>query len=169
MFTLFRNTCLNILILSLCIIAMPGEARADDYDSLKEGTVIRVNDGDTITVRHRLEEIRVRLFGIDAPERGQPGGLEAAEFLKDLVLSETVIIRTLYLDQYERDVAIVAFPHGELLQDILLKAGHAWVYPTFCTIPRCAEWERLENQAREKALGLWAEDGAVAPWAWGVQ
>ena len=131
----------------------------------RQATVLRVSDGDTIRVRVDGQEIKVRLYGIDAPESKQPGGPEATEFLRDLLLTETVSITTHDVDRYGREVATVEL-RGQSVQEMLLERGHAWVYTKYCKIPQCAEWKEIEARARAQKVGLWGEVEPVEPWEW---
>ena len=153
-----KNFLLSLLFFSL----LPFTAHAQETIS---GLVIRVVDGDTIRVREKNKEITVRLYGIDAPESKQAGGAEATEFLRDLLLTNQVALEVLDTDRYGRKVAIVVLRKGVVVQDEILKAGHAWVYAKYCKAPQCKGWNELERQAQELRAGLWAED-AVPPWEW---
>lgn len=139
-----------------------------------DGIVVRVADGDTLTVSkqtllsHLLpqritEEIRV--YGIDCPEKHQPYGVNAKEITQALI-GQKVDIQPMYTDQYNRTVAIVTMSNGETLQERLLRAGAAWVYPQFCKISVCKTWKQLERTARQNSWGLWTVGSAVPPWVW---
>ena len=166
------NNNLTILLLlaflGIFCIGLPVNALAKQ-PTPQSGTVLRVSDGDTIRVRVDKEEIKVRLYGIDAPESKQPGGREATEFLKDLLLSENVTLYTFDVDRYGREVAIVVLPDGSIVQDQLLKAGLVWVYTKYCKVDKCKDWKRLEKQAKANQAGLWMDDSAVPPWEWRKQ
>lgn len=152
------------LLLILC--AAPAFA----YD----GIVVRVADGDTLTVskqtllsrilpQNATEEIRV--YGIDCPEMHQAYGVNAKEITQALT-GQRVDVQPMYIDKYKRTVAIVTMANGETLQERLLRAGAAWVYPQFCKISACKQWKQLERTARQNNWGLWAVGTAVPPWEW---
>ena len=127
-----------------------------------EATVLRVSDGDTITVRTGdFEDIRVRLYGIDAPESNQPGGAEATAYLKPLQ-GQTVRIIEMDVDRYSRTVALVE--HGGRALNLDLAAqGHAWYYGQYCKRqPICGQIQAAEGEAKAARRGLWAGE-AVAP------
>ena len=128
--------------------------------------ILRVSDGDTIRVRVGKEEIKVRLYGIDAPEMKQAGGRQGQIFLEDLILTESVRIETLDKDKYGREVSLVILPDGTLAQDHLMAAGKAWVYTKYCRIAKCKEWKQMEKTAKASRLGIWRDDNAVPPWEW---
>jgi endonuclease YncB( thermonuclease family) len=131
------------------------------------GKVISVPDGDTLVLlTHDLERRRIRLYGVDCPEAAQRGGRTATEFTESLTLFDEVKITVVERDRYKRDVALVHLADGRLLNEELVRFGHAWVYDAYCRLPRCLDWRRLESAAREQRLGLWQEDGSVPPWKW---
>ena len=164
--TPFLISSINILFIFALVALSCQEARARSFEDTYEATVIQVYDGDTFTAVYHDEEIRIRLYGIDAPENNQPWGKESKAFLEGMLLSETVVVRTLYLDRYGHEMAIIALPTGEVIQELLLQEGHAMVYPQYCDNPRCTEWRELERKARKDRIGLWNSDGVIAPWEW---
>lgn len=129
-------------------------------------TVTRVIDGDTLVID---DDSKVRLYGIDCPERGQPGEAEAAQATSQLVGGQTVQIENLYADRYGRTVAIVILESGGTLQEALLQKGMAWVAPRYCKRPECDSWRDLEQSARLARIGIWQDEHAVPPWEWRKQ
>lgn len=124
------------------------------------GRVVSVADGDTITVEPEAggERIKVRLHGIDCPERRQPYGEAARGFVYDLALYKTVEVEETDRDRYGRTVAIVHL-ENDTLQAALLRAGMAWVYIKYC--PNCSEWDMLQEDARRSKRGLWADEASI--------
>ena len=134
---------------------------------LFKGWVVQGPDGDTVSVLlggGRME--KVRLYGIDTPESGQTGGPEATAFTRDRAFLGEVELTILDTDQYGRKVAIVRLPDGTLLNEELLRAGHAWVYRNYCREAICATWLLMEEEARRARRGLWQEATPQAPWEW---
>jgi endonuclease YncB( thermonuclease family) len=130
--------------------------------------VISVADGDTITVLDAdNRQIRVRLYGIDCPERKQPYGNRARQATAEAVMGQEVNVHEMDKDRYGRTVAIVAAPGREMLNAWLVKEGLAWVYPQYCKrSDPCDRLKNLEQEARAAKRGLWKEAGAVEPWVW---
>ncbi len=129
--------------------------------------IMNVIDGDTVDVQPETggERVRVRLHGIDAPERKQPYGEAAREFVFNIALFENVDVEPVGKpDRYGRLVAIILLPDGESLQALLLAAGLAWVWPRYCR--DCREWQNVHDAARAAGRGLWAEPDPVPPWMW---
>ena len=126
------------------------------------GTVIRVVDGDTLVVQLSSGPIRVRLYGIDAPEHNQPGGREATAELTSLVSGERVQLEPINQDRYSRMVARVL--RGRLdVNAEMIHLGDAWVYRHYLR-REDRGWCGLESEARRAHRGLWADRDAVPPW-----
>ena len=130
------------------------------------GKVVDVVDGDTIKVHNAgMGQIKVRMYGIDAPERGQLNGGEAKSRLAFLVAGGVVEIDPLAEDSYGNTVGIVWQGERNVNQE-MLQAGYAWVYQRYCDKPFCEYWLTLESEARTKKSGLWQEENPVQPWKW---
>ena len=131
------------------------------------GLAISVADGDTLTVLTKdKRQVKVRLYGIDCPERGQAFGNRARQATTGLVQGKTVTVRPLDVDEIGRTVAIVESPEI-VLQATLLATGMAWVYPRYCKLQAiCDEYRRLEAGARAERRGLWRDKAPVPPWEW---
>jgi micrococcal nuclease len=129
------------------------------------GHVTRVVDGDTLVVASPSgERTKVRLLGVDSPEKDQDGGTAATQFTRGAAAGQTVQVEEQYLDRDGRMVAEIVLPDGRLLTRALVAAGHAWWWPKYA--PHDAALEQLEAAARERRLGLWAGNNPVAPWVW---
>ncbi|MEW6443206.1 MAG: thermonuclease family protein [bacterium] len=127
------------------------------------GKVVGVSDGDTITVMNQKAPIKVRLYGIDCPEKGQAFGTKAKQLTSDLCFGKTVDVEPVEIDQYGRTVGIVRLEDGKILNAEILRAGFAWVYDRYCKRPMCLEWRRLEDEARAEGRGLWRDKNPVSP------
>src|SRR5439155_2794891 len=129
-----------------------------------QGKVVGVADGDTITVlRDDKITFRIRLLGIDAPEKGQPFGTRAKEYASELVFGKIVTVEPTDKDQYGRVVADVILPDGRSLNREMVRAGLAWWYRRYSNDPELAG---LEAEARAARRGLWADPHPVPPWEW---
>lgn len=129
------------------------------------GTVTKIVDGDTIDVQLSSGPIRVRLHGVDTPERGQPWGKESTAALAVLVMGKEVDIEPFSQDRYERMIGIVFM--GDLNVNLeLVKRGHAWAYRQYMRKEDSALCIN-EAAARTAKKGLWAsKERPVAPWEW---
>ncbi len=76
------------------------------------GRVVGISDGDTITVLHNGKGERIRLHGIDCPEKRQAFGNRAKQFTSNLVFAKTVTVQVLDRDRYGRTVGVVLLPDG---------------------------------------------------------
>lgn len=126
------------------------------------GRVVDVADGDTVVVRLDGDDVRIRIFGVDAPESDQAYGAESREFTRRLLLGQDVAVRTRDVDQYGRTVAALSVD-GVDVGATLLAEGAAWHYRAFSSDARYAD---LEAAARQAGTGLWRDDAAVPPWTW---
>ncbi|MBM3300126.1 MAG: thermonuclease family protein, partial [Deltaproteobacteria bacterium] len=107
--------------------------------------------------------VRVRLFGIDCPERRQDFGNRARQFTSDLVFGKVVRVEQVEKDQYGRIVANI-YVDGTLVNHELVRNGFGWWYRR--RAPKDRVLEALERQAREKGLGLWSHGDPIPPWEW---
>jgi endonuclease YncB( thermonuclease family) len=133
-------------------------------DSVFDGRVVRVFDGDTIEVLVGRETVRVRLAGIDTPERGQPWAERAKQALAARVSGQEVRINRVDVDRYGRTVGEV-YADNVCVGCELVRDGHAWVYRRF---NQDAVLLELEAEARAARRGLWGlpETERVPPWEW---
>ena len=128
------------------------------------GQVVGVSDGDTITVLHNGVAERIRLNGIDCPERRQAFGRRAKQLTSILAFGETVTVKDYGKGRYGRTIGDVLLSDGRILNEELVRAGLAWWYRKYA--PNNERLKELEQEARETKRGLWADPHAVAPWEW---
>ena len=128
------------------------------------GSVISVLDGDTIDVLHNNRSERIRLNGIDCPEKAQPYGKRAKHATAELVFGKDVTIQTHGHDKYTRTIGDVILPDGTNVNQMLVKEGWCWWYRKYA--PGDTTLEGLERGAREGRKGLWADPQPMPPWEW---
>ncbi len=131
-------------------------------DETLQGRVVGVTDGDTIVVLVEKREHKVRLHGVDAPERKQAFGTRARQFASDMVFGMDVTVDVVDMDRYGRHVGIVHLRGDRILNHELVKAGMAWWYAEYA--PNDAVLPVLQAEARDARRGLWADVAPVAPW-----
>jgi endonuclease YncB( thermonuclease family) len=126
--------------------------------------VVKVADGDTITILAERKQTRVRLANIDTPERRQPWGKKAKQALADLVAGEWVEVEVLDVDRYGRTIGLVRVG-GIEANRALVRSGDAWVYPKYNRDPGLPD---IEAEARAAGRGLWSLPAAerIPPWEW---
>ena len=129
------------------------------------GKVTGVADGDTITVLHDGKSEKIRLHGIDTPERQQAYGNKAKALTNSLVRGRTIEVKPQTVDRYGRTVALV-YVDGQSLNELLIQNGFAWVYQKYCKDSFCSDWSRLEELARNQKKGMWQDPHIIPPWEW---
>ena len=128
-----------------------------------KGQVVSISDGDTITVLQDSKQHKIRLYGIDTPERKQGFGRKARLFTSRMLFRQYVKVVAYDKDRYGRTVGLV-YVGKKCLNEELIRNGLAWVYKKYCTEPFCNRWLLLEHRARVSKLGLWLYDNPIPPW-----
>jgi len=138
--------------------------------------VERVVDGDTVHVVNKSgKKFKVRLTGIDAPEKNQPYGLASTYQLKEVLIDEWVLLKSkpkngnLYsIDRYNRVLAKIILDERDVNLFQLL-SGYAWHFKRYkkkqSPIDR-ESYSQAELYAKKNKLGLWEEKKPIAPWNW---
>ena len=145
-----NNTTLHICI--LCLLCWQTPLLADTIT----GRVERVIDGDTVIV----ENARVRLAEIDAPELSQPHGPEAKMALADMITGKRVTVTYTRRDRYGRLLATIHLGHTNI-NLTMVEAGHAWRYRYARKTGMIAEAER---SAMARKCGIWSNPRPKPPW-----
>lgn len=132
-----------------------------------EGQVVGVADGDTVTVLDANKvQHKVRLSGIDAPEKKQAFGQRAKDSLSDLVFNKQVSVETDKKDRYRREVGkiLVDGADANLAQ---VTRGFAWHYKTYereQSVDDRKLYNFAESEARAARRGLWRDVAPIPPW-----
>ena len=131
------------------------------------GCCSRVIDGDTIDIKPDGESwpfwtCRIRLLGVDCPERDQPFGDTATDFTREFCGDQLLTAIVESKDRYGRHLAWIKIGDKDLIHE-LLRAGLAWHFKKYSDD---AELAALENKARDGRVGIWSAEDAVAPWDW---
>lgn len=129
-----------------------------------EGRVVGIADGDTITVLHDNKPEKIRLYGIDCPEKHQNFGQRAKQVASDEVFNKNVNIKPVTTDRYGRTIAMVYYDGNQSLNEKLIESGLAWVYTQYCDQPQCQDWIMIEKNACLKKKGLWSIPSPEPPW-----
>jgi endonuclease YncB( thermonuclease family) len=164
------------LISLLAILLVSSLAYSVTFAGIIEGKVVKVADGDTITVLDsNKEQHRVRLAGIDAPEKGQPYGNASRKNLRKLVAGKEVKVEFKKYDRYGRIVGKVWVTppdcpkggktlHAGLAQ---VTSGMGWWYRKYAneqSVEDRRRYEFAEQEAKAKRVGLWQENNPMPPW-----
>lgn len=122
--------------------------------------VIKISDGDTITVLGGKEQTKVRLYGIDAPEKKQEYGQKSKQFLASLIAGQVVEVEPKGKDKYKRTLGIIHHKGQDINAQMVLN-GYAWAYVKYSRI-----YVDQEKLARENKRGLWQSSDPTPPWEW---
>ena len=154
----------NYLIVSVFLIICLVFIHARILSADLTGPVTSILDGDTIEVLYNNKAERIRLSGIDCPEKGQAYGKRAKQATSALAFGKAVTLHTHGHDKYKRTLADVLLQHGINVNHTLVKDGWCWWYRKYA--PGDTVLEGLERDAREARKGLWADRQPVPPWEW---
>lgn len=136
------------------------------------GRVVGVSDGDTVTVLDDTNtQWKIRLLGIDAPEKKQAFGNRSKQSLSALVFNRHVVVEYGKKDKYGRTVGkiLVGGVDANLEQ---VKAGMAWHYKKYQREQSEADritYAQAEDRARAGKVGLWLDPEPTPPWDWRKQ
>lgn len=152
-----RLLCASLLLLFSIV------ANADELT----GRVIDIASGDSITIVDASGvEYKIRLSGIDAPEKQQPFGQESKKSLADLVYGKEVTVNWIKRDYHKRVVGKVMLNKTDVnLEQV--KRGMAWVFKHFVNDPYSqdeADYVDAQEQAEDRRLGLWTQRDPIPPW-----
>lgn len=157
---------LAIALLSVAVLMLFEKDKEPIQDITAHKYNIRILDGDTFsTIISNGDRIKIRLYGVDCPEKDQPRGQEATN-LSFQFLSSKIKLYPESIDRYGRTVAIVTQNNGISLQESLLLAGLAWVDDRFCKQAMCNDWRNIQTIAKASKRGLWSEHNPLSPWDW---
>lgn len=140
--------------------------------------VVAITDGDTIRcLTDDKEQLKIRLYQIDAPETKQAFGNKSKQALSDLIFNKQVKIKTHGKDKYRRTLGTILltdYSHGycktrqekpctsiKIINLEMINKGMAWYYPF---AKNNDQYKQAEEQARKSKIGLWADKNPVAPW-----
>ncbi len=141
----------NIACINQAVWAEPYQAK-----------VIHVWDGDSIVISTESGSHQIRVFGIDAPEKGQPFGREAKHYLEQLLTNQSVTIEPLEQDRYQRTIANVTLQQKSVAK-LLVEQGYAWVFRRYNSDKSLIN---REKRARQQKRGLWQNSNPTPPWRW---
>ncbi|PIG09606.1 LOW QUALITY PROTEIN: endonuclease YncB(thermonuclease family) [Comamonas sp. 26] len=145
------------------------------------GLVVGISDGDTLTARSgepgQYEQIKVRLQGIDAPERKQPFGERARQALAELTFQKEAELSCAEpkQDRYKRQVCSVwvapasGWPRTLDTGLAMVTQGMAWWYRAYAreqSPQERGQYEFAEQEAATRKVGLWSDSQPIAPWDW---
>lgn len=151
------------LLFSLLLLASAHGYNAKTETRQQTARVVGISDGDTYeALLPDKTTIKIRMEGIDAPEKGMPFYRVAKDYLSQLCFGRNVEIKKISTDRYGRTIARTYLPgHPKELGLMIIEAGYAWHFKKYSSDPVLA---RAEIEARKSKRGLWADPHPVAPW-----
>jgi len=130
--------------------------------------VVGITDGDTFQgLTDNKQLLKIRIYGIDAPEKNQAFGTRSKQYLSDLIFGKQVRIQPQLTKRgkpkrsWNRFVAWVYTSDGKDVSAEMLKAGMAWHFKKYDSTP---EYANYEIKARKARVGLWIDQNPIAPW-----
>lgn len=128
------------------------------------GRSVRVADGDTFTLLDDSNnQRRIRLEGIDAPERGQAFGNRSREYLASMIVDKRLKVTYKEKDRYGRILGKVSTDSISDVNLEMIKSGMAWHYSYY---NKEKEYADAEKEARKKKIGLWVDKNPIPPYEW---
>jgi endonuclease YncB( thermonuclease family) len=127
------------------------------------GQVVRVHDGDTLTILVDRHQVRVRLVEIDAPELGQPFGRRSQDSLAAMCAGVVATVTESGRDRYGRTLGRVTC-RGTDANAEQVRRGMAWVYVRYAR--KNSPLYTVQTDARLEHRGLWSDAHAAPPWIW---
>jgi len=164
--------CLPLAFLLLsCTAAAPSSSADDDRTQeadVLNGRAVKIIDGDTFDLLLSGENrtVRIRLHGVDAPERGQDFYRASKDALGTLLEDAPLRVTATDTDRYRRVVGSIHTASGRWVNEDLVQQGMAWHYVRYSDDARLAAAERSARAARR---GLWSFPNPTAPWDWRKQ
>ena len=147
----------SILPAALLLLVLTGSTLAEQLK------VVSISDGDTFTgLDSQNRQVKIRLHGIDAPEKAQAFGNVSRKALGDLIEGKTVEVQQVDKDRYGRVVANVHVGGVHVNRDLVAK-GLAWRYVQY---DKKGEFTQVEQAAKTARKGLWGDANPVPPWEW---
>jgi endonuclease YncB( thermonuclease family) len=152
-----------LVTIGLALLAVT--ARADTLS----GRVVGIADGDTLTLLDATKtQHKIRLAGIDSPEKSQPFGQACKKSLSDLAYDHVVVIESTKLDRYGRVIGKVLV-NGQDVNLEQVRRGCGWHYKQYQNeqiLDDRLNYNAAEESARASRVGLWADHEPVPPWEW---
>lgn len=152
----------------LVFIALAALTMASNAGTLT-GRVVGIADGDTLTLLDATNtQHKIRLSGIDSPEKGQPFGQVCKKSLSDLAYDRVVAVESNKLDRYGRVIGKVLV-NGQDVNLEQVRRGCGWHYKKYQNeqiLDDRLSYNAAEESARASRVGLWTDNAPVPPWEW---
>jgi len=129
------------------------------------GRALWIDDGDTFwMVTKDKAAVKIRMWGIDAPEKDQPGGKEATMALIQMIGRKQIKVETFGLDRYKSRTMGRVYLGALDVNLEMVATGNAWWYRQYA--PKATDIQAAEIKARAAKLGIWSAPIVLPPWDW---
>ena len=145
-----------------CLILLIFFANPAYSEYISNLEISRVIDGDTIHAFDGKQLRKIRLIGIDAPEKDQPMGKESTDYLVELLSVGIITAEISERDRYNRDLGII-FINNRDINRLMVSSGMAWVYDDYVTDDT---YYLDQNNAKNLKRGIWSNSNPISPWDW---
>ena len=130
------------------------------------GKVVGISDGDTIKVLDSNKtEHKIRLMGIDAPEKTQAFGAASKHALSNYIYQQEVTVEYKKKDRYQRILGKVILDKQDICL-AMISDGMAWHYKDYEKEQSKTDrdlYSQAELKARNEKVGLWQDSKAIEP------
>ena len=141
-----------LFILLFCTLTLHAQTKAK---------VIGVKDGDTVEVLlDGNVPVVLRLADVDCPEKAQPYGQKAKEFVSDAIFGKKITYYPTKTDRYGRTIAKIYY-NKKYLSEEIIRAGFGWWYKDYS---KANYLEAIQKEAKKAKRGLWKDKNPIAPW-----
>jgi endonuclease YncB( thermonuclease family) len=162
LYLLFIASCADPSCNNSKLKEMPADRLAKN-GKIISGKVIGISDGDTFKLLvEGNQTIRIRLYGVDAPEKSQDYSTQAKQKLSDLIFSKRVDVKQINIDRFKRIIGVV-YVEDKNVNEELLRSGYVWHYTQYS---KNEQWAKLQREAQKKRIGLWSKANPTPPWQW---
>jgi micrococcal nuclease len=148
-----------LAILLITLVACKQKSSTNNNATI-EGEVVKIVDGDTYDLQTADRIIRVKMEGIDAPEKGMRYYKESKKYLHDLCLGRTVLFKPNGISKYNRQIGFTYLSGGLELSHEMVRAGYAWHFKKYNSDNNMY---KLELKARISKIGIWADKDPFQP------
>ena len=152
---------LRLVLLSFLLLPLLGITAPPVYTLTGKAT--RIIDGDTFGLLVGTTTHRIRLAGIDAPEKGQDFGTASKQLLGNLCRNQTLTVVVTDVDRNKRKIAEIYTQQKLWINKEMISKGMAWHFVKYSSDKVLAN---AELSARKQKVGLWSLANPVAPWDW---
>ena len=150
-------------LLVVYILLLTCSAAPISRTTVLKGKAVKIIDGDTFDLLVGTTIHRIRLAGIDAPEKKQDFSNASKQLLAQLCNGQLLTVVVTDVDRNKRKIADVYDAQKKWINKELLLQGMAWHFKQYSSNKELASAELL---ARKKRVGLWSVNNPIAPWDW---